>query len=491
MSADNDKTTLGLAPISDAEAENYLLSACFQDGGPAIRQCLENGLKPEVFASEANRVIFSCISQIFLAGQTPTPEILFAELRTTDQLAGIGGMAYVMQVSQLLPSTASLSYFIDRVRSLYLKRRFTEKAQQAIESLHDGATAADVLASLEALRADPAFMSATMLDMIDAAELDPTAPPPHETILYSIKKVPVLTCGNLMALTGQDKTGKSALMGAMLAAVMGTEGRDYLGLGSTNPEGKAVSHLDFEQAHGDHFNLFQTALRRGGLKTKPAWMHSYSFLEQSCAQRRQAIETILQRAKAREGGTHSLLLDGLADLTEDPNDGAPCFALIDWLLALAGKYDCGIVAALHINPNSENFKTRGHLGSHLQRRAESNLIVEKDVESGRSVVFSNGKQRHKPLPKQDGPCFKWCDEEGMHCSVETLRVERDAAAAETAREMAAEVFAGRGGLRYSAIISSLKTTFKLPDSTSERRFREMRDHGIIEKFGANLWALKK
>ncbi len=192
-------------------------------------------------------------------------------------------------------------------------------------------------------------------------------------------------------------------------------------------------------------------------------------------------------AKSEHGGIRVLFLDGVADFVNDPNDGEECFPFVDWLQRLAVKYDCPIICLLHLNPGTE--KSRGHLSSHLERRAETNLLLEKNAETGRTVVYSSGEQRHAPILKSDGPCFRWDDKEQMHVTVETLRVERDAASVETARELAQEVFAGRGGLTYSTIISSLKTACGCSDSTAERRFKEMRSHRSIVRHPPNLWAL--
>ena len=489
MSADNDKTTLGLAPISDADAESYLLSACFLDGGPAIRQCLDNGLKPEAFDNRANRVIFSCLSQIFLAGQTPTPEILFAELRGTNQLEAVGGAAYVMQVSELVSTTVSLGYFLDRVLSLYLKRRFTDRAQQAIESFHAGTSAAEVLASLDALRADSAFASATLRERLAAALLNPDAEPAEARTVYSLKGIPIATPGNLCALYGQSKAGKGALAYAMMGAAMANgHAGDFLGAGSSNPQGHALVHFDSEQSSRQHWANLQTALKRAGLAKAPPWLRSYHVKGWTVAERRQSIEPALRQARSECGGIHSLILDGAADFVLDPNDSGECFPFVDELGALAENFDMPAVAIVHQNPGNAD-KGRGHLGSQLERRAESNLVVEKDA-NGKSVIYST-KQRGAPILKADGPCFRWDDKEGMHVSTETVRVERDTAAAERARELAQEVFADHGGLTFSALSKAIQTTLKCSEATAERRIAEMRKHKVIGHFPGNLLALIK
>ena len=113
-----------------------------------------------------------------------------------------------------------------------------------------------------------------------------------------------------------------------------------------------------------------------------------------------------------------MFLDGIADFIADPNDTAEAFDWVDELHQLAIKYDTVIVCVLHENPGSEIGKTRGHLGSQLERKAETNLRLEKDAD-GVTVVFERSRQAH--IPKENGPRFMWSDEAKRHVSCETKR----------------------------------------------------------------------
>jgi len=111
---------------------------------------------------------------------------------------------------------------------------------------------------------------------------------------------------------------------------------------------------------------------------------------------------------------HSIIIDGIADLVVDPNDADECFPLITELHALAIRYDTAIILVLHMNPGSQNEKGRGHLGSQLERKSESNLTLTKD---GEATVISSTRQRGRPIPKDDkAPSFRWSDERQMHIS---------------------------------------------------------------------------
>jgi hypothetical protein len=108
-----------------------------------------------------------------------------------------------------------------------------------------------------------------------------------------------------------------------------------------------------------------------------------------------------------------VLVDGVADLVVDVNDAGESNTYTAHLHQTAIEHDCAVVCVIHTNPSSE--KTRGHLGSQLERKSETNLRLEKSGEI--TVVFSD-KNRRAPIQKENGPRFVWSDEAGMHVSTE-------------------------------------------------------------------------
>ncbi len=309
-------------------------------------------------------------------------------------------------------------------------------------------------------------------------------PPPLRTI-FKLNGTCIATPGNLVALLAQAKAGKTAFVGAAIGSTMtGSLDCDFLGIAGTNPNSFAVVHVDTEQAPADHYHVIRTALRRAGLDRAPTWLHSYATSGWSPTDRRTMLPHMLAIARKEHGGIHAAFIDGIADFINDPNAGDECFPFVDSLQALAVKFDCPIFAVIHQNPGTE--KGRGHLGSQLERRAETNLMLEKDADAGRTVVYST-KQRRAPILKSDGPCFRWDDAEGMHVSVETVRAGRDAEEAEGARELAAEAFGAATALRYSALLAAIKTACGCSERTAERKFQAMRKHRVINKAELGHW----
>ncbi|MDP0498700.1 MAG: bifunctional DNA primase/polymerase [Verrucomicrobiota bacterium JB022] len=254
-----------------------------------------------------------------------------------------------------------------------------------------------------------------ILKRIEALRFRPLEKPPEPTILCYVAGVQVLTNGNLGVISGQAKSGKSAFLEAHFASAMAPDPAaiDSLGVYVPNPYGKAIIHLDTEQSAYDHWQLITRAQRRAETEEVPPWFLSYCLTGMMPEEIMNALEALLQDALETFGGVHSVFIDGTADLVHDPNDTRESFALVRHLMALANTYDCGIVNVIHLNPGSES-KTRGHLGSQLERKAESNLRLEAD--KGVTQVWSE-KQRRSPIKKGEGPVYRWSVTDKCHRSM--------------------------------------------------------------------------
>ena len=105
---------------------------------------------------------------------------------------------------------------------------------------------------------------------------------------------------------------------------------------------------------------------------------------------------------------------------------------------LAVQYLTTILCVIHVNPGSENGKTRGHLGSQLARKAESNIELSKDA--GEVTTVYTSSSRHAFISKQDGPRFKWDSLAAMHVSCVPETKERNEATRGVLSDLVNEIF---------------------------------------------------
>lgn len=315
--------------------------------------------------------------------------------------------------------------------------------------------------------------------LLRARAFDPSKTPPPLRPIFSLGGVVIATPGNLVAITAQAKVGKSALVSALTAAAMVPEGAetDLLSAVGYNAAGKGLLYFDTEQSPDDFWHAVARAKRRARVDQLPAWLHAYTVADLPAQIARKAVAVAMADAAEQHGGLHSVILDGVADLVLDVNDAEECNGIVAELHAQAIRYDCAIVCVIHKNPGSE--KVRGHLGSQIERKAETNLTLDKEDEV--TVVWS-AKQRRAPIDKKTGPRFRWDDELKMHVTAEV--VSKPAAKVMQLLELAQSVMQPGQTMSWKDLVAALQEARRTPDGvpstkTAQRWIADMRTANIL------------
>jgi hypothetical protein len=328
-----------------------------------------------------------------------------------------------------------------------------------------------------------------------------TNPPQKPIPLLKLSEQTICTPGNISNLQGAAKSAKSAAMGGMIAALLDqnatttsfTDSNDQDTLGFTSEPGVGnIVHIDTEQSDYDHYTNVVRAFRRAGLQQDIPNFHSFSLVDFATAERRAALNLCLERLAP----VRAVFIDGIADLLIDPNDPAESFSLVDYLHQTAVRNHCAIITVLHENPGSEAGKTRGHLGSQLERKAESNIRVNKDKD-GISTIFVE-KGRHCYIPQQQGYCFAWDEESGMHKSLGNRgsvmaekSSERKAAKAEEETVRFTEVVSRhlKTPLNKKEIAKIIEDETGLSQSTAFRKVAALIEDGVLVAGKGNMYVL--
>ena len=80
-----------------------------------------------------------------------------------------------------------------------------------------------------------------------------------------------------------------------------------------------------------------------------------------------------------------IVIDGIADLVSDANNLEESNLIVQKIMAWSTVYDCHIVTVIHSNFGSD--KPTGHLGSFLEKKAETQISLEKNtVHSDQTTV---------------------------------------------------------------------------------------------------------
>jgi hypothetical protein len=156
------------------------------------------------------------------------------------------------------------------------------------------------------------------------------------------------------------------------------------------------------------------------------------------------------------------------------------------LHGLAIEHSTHILNVLHLNPSSD-FKSRGHLGSQLERKCETNLRIEKT--DGVSVVFAE-RNRGADIPKRTGPRFIWSNDTGMHVSADSIASAKESAELAELREQIAEAYrhGGKVTATWTEVVAWLQTVPGIKSKrTAERAFTAAKQHGIISQNIVKHW----
>jgi len=481
------------------EAEEYLLSCLLMDGQDVVPRCMEMQIHPRDFYDPKHAIVYGCILHLHEAAKPIEISIVAEELKRTKQLDQVGGYAFLAQVSSRIPTTAQSSYFIDKVKEQALLREIIRSATGVVEDAYKFTGGIDQFSADAVQRIEHVATGATgALQMLAACQFDPKKPIVDGKVVLKLNGVIVCTAGNLTAVVAPSGVGKSAAIGATIAAfcVTGTDDVDTLGFEGPNYEKLPVLHFDTEQSESDFQKLIHRSMRRAEIDALPDWLKSFHLTGKSAGEARHLVEAAISHYGRKHGSLHAVIIDGWADLVVDPNDTAECFPFIARMHMLAIKYKCSIIGVVHLNPGSEA-KIRGHLGSQIERKAETVLQLSMDDDLITAIWAS--KKRGAPLRKEDGPRFKWNDSRQMHTTMgdwreqkakdrEEKKVAREQNRPTSFREKYNRIdllkyfpLAGEPMRPRQELIRRMNDTIKVTDRSFSRIVGEMLELGWIEK----------
>jgi replicative DNA helicase len=117
------------------EAEISVIGGMLIDGD-AVAKALEV-VDDTMFYREANRRVFRGMGRLFQRGQVIDPVTLGEELKKTDELESVGGMAYIAELLDAVPTAANIEYHARIVRERALLRRLIEASSAIIRDAYE------------------------------------------------------------------------------------------------------------------------------------------------------------------------------------------------------------------------------------------------------------------------------------------------------------------------------------------------------------------
>jgi hypothetical protein len=204
-------------------------------------------------------------------------------------------------------------------------------------------------------------------DAIKATETYNTPP-----IVISIDDSPIATLGNFSASTGKAKAKKTFNVSAIVASALSNQ--TVLKYKAQLPKEKArILYIDTEQSRYHCHNVLIRILKLAGIPTNQdsANLDFFSLREHPAHIRVQVIDYLLQQRQ--DYGL--VVIDGLRDLLVDFNSISESLDLINKLMEWSGHYNLHIHVIIHLNKSDDN--VRGHIGTELNNKAETVLVITK------------------------------------------------------------------------------------------------------------------
>ncbi|MGN1327391.1 MAG: replicative DNA helicase [Clostridia bacterium] len=126
---------LGKVPPQDIEAEQAVIGSMLTDQDAVISATEK--LKPEDFYREDNKLIYSAILNIYNRAEPIDIITLKAELSSMGKLEAVGGLEYIVELPEKVPTTANVDRYIKIVEDKAMLRRLIKTANEILSMGYD------------------------------------------------------------------------------------------------------------------------------------------------------------------------------------------------------------------------------------------------------------------------------------------------------------------------------------------------------------------
>lgn len=197
--------------------------------------------------------------------------------------------------------------------------------------------------------------------------VDLAKPAPIVKPIIEQRGMMIASLGNISAVVGAAKSKKTFLCTALVGGLLADEG-DF----GIAPRLAKVLWVDTEQSQLHTRKVVERIHRLAGWATERnnGLLHSLCLREVAPKLRAELLYMAIELYTPQ-----LVVVDGISDLMYNTNDIEESDRIVGKLMALSTEFNCHILCVLHTNPNSD--KARGHIGSTLQRKAETVIFVHK------------------------------------------------------------------------------------------------------------------
>ncbi len=226
---------------------------------------------------------------------------------------------------------------------------------------------------------------------------------PKREFLFRMFGKPCFPKGELVALTGKEKSGKTFVTSLLMALCMR---REVLGMERISNERQSVLWFDTEQSEESTQEILaerilpmcgtgaadEGAADTGTINGLPRrLMNVFNMRSEPWRERLPLLEEAISIYRP-----DLVVLDGIRDLVDDINDGVLAQKVVERLTRLASECGCCIVCVLHQNKSVEDRNLRGWIGTELANKSFE--VYECAKNTDRVFSFRQTRTRKYDIP---------------------------------------------------------------------------------------------
>lgn len=230
-----------------------------------------------------------------------------------------------------------------------------------------------------------------MLERLEGRRITPERELPRMEFLFRLFHKPCFPRGELVALSGKAKSGKTFVSSILMALCFCSR---VLSVERIEPKRLRVLWYDTEQSEESTQDI---------LKNRIVPMVSGSFPQElmdifNVRGEQYADRLPMLEAAVRYYRPDLVVVDGIRDLVADINDGVVAQDTIERLMRLASEVRCCIACVLHQNKSVEDRNLRGWIGTELKNKAFE--VYECSKSSERIFSWSQTDTRKYDIEQQ-------------------------------------------------------------------------------------------
>ena len=298
----------------------------------------------------------------------------------------------------------------------------------------------------------------SVLEQLDLLRIRSTADiPPHE-FLFEWNGTPCFARGELVAVTGKAKSGKTYLNSILMAACAGN---GPLGLTRISDKPLKAVWIDTEQSEDTTCEILRDRLSAMiGNQPDDEQYHVFNLRRINRTDRMSLILSAIAICQP-----DLVIFDGIRDVVGDINNYEEAQDTIGQLLSVASEFHPCIVCVLHQNKAVEDKTLRGALGSELQNKSYETYECSKNTETLIFTIKQTATRKYD-LPNAIHFCLS---SQGLPVACSSGEEDNDIQELDL-RDVFRQSLRGRSEVRAGALKAEVKMRYRI---TSDVTYSQM------------------